>query len=78
MIALGFLGSDVAWDDAVADPERPEDVEAWVFSVVLADVGSAREKIRKADRWARGSGRRITDKALLRLRAGYAESVVER
>ena len=78
VLALGLLGRVVEWDEAVPNPERADDTSAWVLGTVLADPVAARDRVREADRRARSGARKITDTALLRLRAGYGYSVVER
>lgn len=70
IVALGWLGLRVEFDEAVTDPTSYDEVSAWVLSVVLADWGSAEARLRGIQGRVDGPALDVVSTALMRLDMG--------
>jgi hypothetical protein len=77
VVALGLLGAPLPFQDAVPDPSRVLDVEAFLLASALGEPETALGAAKVAYRLARdGRVRRVADDAIARLQSGDILGVI--
>lgn len=76
VVALGWLGLGLDFDEAVRDSKSYDEVSPWVLSVVLAVWDSADTQRREVEGKVSGPGLEVVSTALMRLGMGGVFTVV--